>query len=81
MSQGINGKKQNKKTRNWNTSDFISKNKHKKNVPLSKCDHFFQKLCVQFEPLLGWESAFICHDLRTEKEGIYVKRQENKRNN
>ena len=53
----------------------------KKNVPLSKCDHFFQKLCVHFEPLLGWESAFICHDLRTEKEGIYVKRQENKRNN
>ena len=53
----------------------------KKNILLSKCDHLFSKLWVHFEPLLGWEYAFICHDLRTEKQDIYVKKRENERNN
>ena len=26
-----------------------------------------------FELLLGWECAYVCHDLKTEKEGIYSK--------
>ena len=38
-------------------------------------------LCVQFEPLLGWEYATSCHDLRTQKEGIYAKRQKYERSN
>ena len=31
---------------------------------------FFSNLCLYFEPLLGWERAFVCHDQRTDKEGI-----------
>ena len=38
-------------------------------------------LSVHFEPLLGWECTLICHDLRTEKQDIYVKKRENERNN
>ena len=33
-------------------------------------DCFFANLCVHFERLLEWESAYVCHHLRTEKEGI-----------
>ena len=29
-----------------------------------------------FEPLLGWECAYVCHNQRTEKEGILDKRTE-----
>ena len=28
---------------------------------------------VRFETLLGWESTYVCHKLRTEKQGIYIK--------
>ena len=41
----------------------------------------FSSFCVYFEPLLGWKCAYVCHDLRTEKEGIYVKKREYKRSN
>ena len=34
-----------------------------------------------FEPLLGWECAYVGHHLRTEKEGIYVKQREYERSN
>ena len=36
---------------------------------------------VRFEPILGWECAYVSHDLRTKKEGIYRKLREYKANN
>ena len=33
----------------------------------------FSKLCVHFEPLLGWQFACVCHKLRTKNDRIYVK--------
>ena len=33
-------------------------------------EHFFSRYCLLFEPLLGWESTDVCHNLRIEKEGI-----------
>ena len=32
-------------------------------------------------PFLGWESAWVCHNLRTEKEDIWVKYSEYKTDN
>ena len=32
---------------------------------------FFGAKCVLFEPLLGSECAYVCHKVRTEKEGVY----------
>ena len=40
---------------------------------LAKYDHFFCYLFIHFEPLLGWECAYVYYDVGTEKEGIYVK--------
>ena len=42
---------------------FISKIKLKK--------YIFSRYQVLFEPLLGLECAYVCHKLRTGKEGIY----------
>ena len=36
-------------------------------------DCFLGGLHVHFEPLLGWELTFVCHNLRTVKEDIYSK--------
>ena len=50
---------------------LISENKDQKGYFFeSKYNHFFRKVCVHFEPLLGWESAQVCHSLRSEKEDI-----------
>ena len=40
----------------------------------ARYDHSFSpnRKFVLFEPLLGWQCVYVCHDLRTEKEGIYV---------
>ena len=35
-----------------------------------KIQHFFSDLSVHFEIQLGWECAYVCHDLITEKEEI-----------
>ena len=48
----------------------------KKSILLSKCD-----LANYASILLGWKFAFICHDFRTEKQNIYVKKRKNKRSN
>ena len=47
---------------------------------LAKYDHFFCYLFIHFEPLLGWECAYVYYDVGTEKEGIYVKYWEYKAN-
>ena len=31
-----------------------------------------------FELLLGWKSAYVCHNIRTEKNNVYVKNQNTK---
>ena len=36
---------------------------------------------VRFEPMLGWECAYVSHDLSTKKESIYRKLREYKTNN
>ena len=38
-------------------------------------------LCVHFEPPLGQECAYVCHDLRAGKEGIYCNNGEYKASN
>ena len=45
----------------------------KKYILLAKNDHLFSHQCVLFQPLLGWESGYVCHILRTETEGFYGK--------
>ena len=42
---------------------------------------FLSDLRIQFEPLLVWECASVCHNLKTEEEGIYAKRQKYERSN
>ena len=44
-----------------------------KYIFLANYDLFFSQKRVPIEPLLGWECVYVCHELRTEKEGIYVK--------
>ena len=46
-----------------------------------KIRQFFSNFYIHFEFLLGWECTYICHDLRTEKEEIYVKKGEYKESN
>ena len=53
------------------TSDiYLEKKTLKKKHFSAKYDCFFGDISVHFEPLLGWECAYICPDLKTEKEGI-----------
>ena len=49
---------------------FISEIKPQKERFLEKYDCFFKDLCILLEPLLGWERAYVCNDLRTAKESI-----------
>ena len=58
---------------------FISEYKLQKVHFFAKYNCFFGDLCVHFEPLLGCECAYVCHDLRNKKEGIYFKKREYKR--
>ena len=44
-----------------------------KHVFGGKFDPFFSRYFVLFEPLLGWKYEYVCHDWKTEKEGIYSK--------
>ena len=51
-------------------------------------EHFLAKkhclsgnLCVHFEPLLRCECAYVCPNIRTEKEGIYCKQSPCKTSN
>ena len=53
--------------------NFILENKHQKEHIFNQNTVIFSKICVHFEPLLEWESAYVCHNLRTEKEGICSK--------
>ena len=33
-------------------------------------EHFFTRKCVLFQPLLGWQCACACHNVRTEAEDM-----------
>ena len=50
--------------------NFMSEIKPQKERYLAKYDCFFGGFSVYFDSLLGWEFAYVCHDLITEKEGI-----------
>ena len=56
---------------------FISEIKPQKERFLEKYDCFFKDLCILLEPLLGWERAYVCNDLRTAKESIKSKKTKN----
>ena len=51
---------------------FITKIKPQKERFLAK-SNLFDDLCIHFEPLLGWECAYVWHNIRTQKEIIYGK--------
>ena len=44
-------------------------------------DHLFIRKCALFQPLLGWECACACHNVRTEAEDMYTKKSEYKTSN
>ena len=46
--------------------NLILEIKLKRYISLEKCGCYFGDLRVHFEPLLGWESAYVCHNIRTE---------------
>ena len=48
---------------------------------LAKYDHFLATNVSFFEPLLRWEYAHVCHNLRTQKEGICSKKSGYKSSN
>ena len=52
---------------------FIIEIKPQKERFLAKKPSLFGDFCVDFEPPLGWECAYVWHDIRTEKESIYGK--------
>ena len=41
---------------------FISEIKLRLERFLVKYDCYFGDMCIHFEPLLGWEYAYVCHD-------------------
>ena len=53
--------------------NFVFEIKLKRYICFAKCDYYFGDLFVHFEPLLGWECAYVCYNIRTEKEGTYGK--------
>ena len=55
---------------------FLMEKKLEKEHFLAKRLCLFGDLSVQFEPLLGWECAYVHHHLRTGKEGIQHKYSE-----
>ena len=46
--------------------DFVLEIKLERYICLAKYECYFGDLCVHFEPLLGWESAHVCHNIRIE---------------
>ena len=52
---------------------FTSENKLQKEHFLAKCNYFFGDLCIHLESLSGLECAYVYHNLKTEKEGMYIK--------
>ena len=40
-----------------------------------------QPVMRPFEPLLGWECGYVCHNVRAEEEGIYGRKPEYKTSN
>ena len=55
---------------------FILKNKLKTHIFFIKLRPFYSDLGIHFVRLFEWDCRSECHDLRTEKEGIYVKKLE-----
>ena len=49
---------------------FITKKELQKEYFLARKHCLFGDFRVHFEPVLEWECAYVCHDYRTEKEGI-----------
>ena len=54
---------------------FISEIKPQKERFLAKYDCYFGDLCVHFETPLGWETAYVCPNIRTEKKAFTVNSQ------
>ena len=54
---------------------FILVNKHQKNIFYQNTT-LFKKLCINFEPLLGQESVYVCHNLKPGRKGLYDKQSQ-----
>ena len=52
---------------------FMWEAKFQKNYFIEKYDKFFKLMMQPFSAKLGGEYPYVCYDLRTDKEGIYVK--------
>ena len=61
--------------------NFVFEIKLERYICLAKYDCYFGDLCVHFESLLGWECAYVCHNVRTEKESTYGKKPKQKTSN
>ena len=77
----IKAKRKNIKKTIGTQLNFVLEIKLRKYTCLANYDCFFGGLCVHFELLLGWECAYVWHNIRTEKESIYGKYSEYKTSN
>ena len=48
--------------------NFVLEIKLKRYICLAKFDCCFGDSCVQFESVLRWECAYVCHNIRNEKK-------------
>ena len=58
------------KRRNSLSNDLSLWNPASRTTFLANYHYFFRYWFVHFELLLEWECAYVCHNLRTEKEGM-----------
>ena len=77
----IKAKRKNIKKTIGTQLNFVLEIKLRRYTCLANYDCFFGGLCVHFELLLGWECAYVWHNIRTEKESIYGKYSEYKTSN
>ena len=54
-----------------NVHTYSTTSELKKDIYGKYSEHETSLLYVFFEPLIGWEYAYVCHDLRSEKQSIY----------
>ena len=52
--------------------NYIFEIKTKTYICLEKYDCYFGDLCVHFEPLIEWECAYACHNIRNKKMAFTV---------
>ena len=64
-------KKNNIKEANGLQVNFVFEIKLKRYICFAKYDSYFGDWCVHFDPMLRWECAYVCLNVRTEKGNTY----------